>query len=267
MSDLGLDDEPRAGGRRRRKRPQRLPGCLAVLVALAVVVGGLYFARRPRASTRSRTSSPTPRTTPGPGTGEVVFEVERGRHRRRDRPQPEGRRASSRRVDAFIDAARAEPGGHRHPGRLLPAAEGDGGRRRARRPGRPGRTSSRTPSRSPRGCGSTTSSTSLAKKTDFAEAAVREGARRPRRSSGCPTTPRATRRATCSRRPTTSGPNADAASILHGDGRPLGAGGRGRRPRGARPRSSATRPHELMTVASLVEAEAPRRGHAARSPG
>ena len=71
-------------------------------------------------------------------------------------------------VEAFIDAAPAEPDVDRHPGRLLRAEEGDGGRRRARRPGRPRQHRSRTPSRSPRGCGSTTSlDDRWPKKTDF----------------------------------------------------------------------------------------------------
>ena len=41
----GYDDErPRGGSRRAERRRSRLPGCLAALVAMAVVVGGLYFA-------------------------------------------------------------------------------------------------------------------------------------------------------------------------------------------------------------------------------
>ena len=51
------------------------------------------------------------------------------------------------------------------------------------------------------------------------------------------------------------GPNATPDRHAAGHGRPLGAGGRRRRPRGGGRASWATRPHELMTVASLVEAE------------
>jgi len=38
-----IDEFAPEGGRRRKER-SRLPGCLAVLVALALVVGGFYFA-------------------------------------------------------------------------------------------------------------------------------------------------------------------------------------------------------------------------------
>jgi len=38
-----LDDPPRRGGRRAERRRSRLPGCIAALVALAIVVGLLWF--------------------------------------------------------------------------------------------------------------------------------------------------------------------------------------------------------------------------------
>ena len=108
----------------------------------------------------------------------------------------------------------------------------------------------------------------LAKETDFTRRREFEQvAGRARARSACPTTPRATPRATSSRRPTTSGPRTTPETMLTAHGRPLGAGGRGRRPRERRGRARATRPAELMTVASLVEAEAPRRRHAQGRPG
>ena len=44
QSGDGYDDAPYAGGgRRRASRRRGLPGCIAVLVALAVVAGGAYL--------------------------------------------------------------------------------------------------------------------------------------------------------------------------------------------------------------------------------
>ena len=94
---------------------------------------------------------------------------------RRDRPRPEGRRAWSPRSTRSPTPRPTNPESTRHPGRLLRAAEGDDGRRRARRPGRPGQPGPEHRRPSPRGCGSTTSSTILAKKTDFTEGRLREG--------------------------------------------------------------------------------------------
>lgn len=64
------------GGRRRRER-SRVPGCLAVLVAIAVVVGGLYWAGTTGlAALRGLVEEPE--DYPGPGRGSVVFEVVSG---------------------------------------------------------------------------------------------------------------------------------------------------------------------------------------------
>ncbi|GGO75617.1 endolytic transglycosylase MltG [Nocardioides deserti] len=65
-----------ASGRRRRKR-RGLPGCLAVLVALAIVAGGLYFAvTRGVAWVEDQFAEPD--DFAGPGRGEVAFEVVEG---------------------------------------------------------------------------------------------------------------------------------------------------------------------------------------------
>ena len=87
------------------------------------------------------------------------------------------------------------------------------------------------------------------------EGRLQEGPRQPRRSSACPTTPTATRRATSSRRPTTSAPTRRRASMLTRDGRPAGARPPTTPTSRTRPRRSGYTPQELMTVASLVQAE------------
>ncbi|MBF4162182.1 endolytic transglycosylase MltG [Nocardioides acrostichi] len=65
-----------AGGRRRRRR-SRLPGCLAVLVALAIVLGGGYFAVSKGKSFLDGLVS-DPEDYAGPGRGSVTFEVASG---------------------------------------------------------------------------------------------------------------------------------------------------------------------------------------------
>ena len=76
MSEDQHVDELVPGGRRRRKR-SRVPGCLAVLVALAVIAGGLWWAGNAGlAALRGLVEDPEDFT--GPGRGSVVFEVSSG---------------------------------------------------------------------------------------------------------------------------------------------------------------------------------------------
>lgn len=75
-SPLPLSSAPDLGGRRRKKR-SRLPGCLAVLVALAVLVGGGYLVYD-RASSFIADQFSDPEDFEGPGSGRVQFEVASG---------------------------------------------------------------------------------------------------------------------------------------------------------------------------------------------
>lgn len=93
------------GGRRRKGRGAK--GCIAVLVALAVLVGGFYFGLTKGVSWVADQFQ-GPEDYPGPGTGSVEFTVnegdvvaEIGRNLK-----AEGVTAS---VQAFIDAAASEP--------------------------------------------------------------------------------------------------------------------------------------------------------------
>ncbi|QSR31549.1 aminodeoxychorismate lyase [Nocardioides sp. S5] len=93
------------GGRRRKGRGAK--GCIAVLVALAVLVGGFYFGLTKGVSWVADQFQ-GPEDYPGPGTGSVEFTVnegdvvaEIGRNLKE-----EGVTAS---VQAFIDAAAGEP--------------------------------------------------------------------------------------------------------------------------------------------------------------
>ena len=74
--ELAHEELPHEGGRRRRRR-SRVPGCLAVLVALAVVAGGLWWAGNAgMAFLRDLASDPD--DYPGPGKGSVTIEVVSG---------------------------------------------------------------------------------------------------------------------------------------------------------------------------------------------
>ena len=94
-------------GGRRRKRRRSIPGCLAVLVALAVVVGGLWFGVS-KGVDLLRDQFADPADFSGPGRGRVVFEVEEG-----DSISEMGRGLKAQgvvaSVQAFINAAQAEP--------------------------------------------------------------------------------------------------------------------------------------------------------------
>ena len=92
---------------RRKRRGCALPGCLAVLVALTVIVGGGYFAlSKGLDSLMDRFSSPE--DYPGPGTGQVLVEVHEG-----DLGSDIGGILKSKgvvkSVEAFTDALKAHP--------------------------------------------------------------------------------------------------------------------------------------------------------------
>jgi UPF0755 protein len=69
-------EPPREGGRRRKRRS--IPGCLAVLVALAVVVGGFYFVVSQGVDAIKDRFFENAADYDGPGRGKVTFEVVSG---------------------------------------------------------------------------------------------------------------------------------------------------------------------------------------------
>ena len=98
---------PDRSGRRRAERRRGVPGCLAVLVALAVLVGGLYLGVTwGLGKVRDQFSSADDYA--GPGTGKVTFQVHPG-----DTAAQMGRNLKSAgvvaSVEAFINAANANP--------------------------------------------------------------------------------------------------------------------------------------------------------------
>lgn len=106
LADVGEPvHEP--GRRRSRRRGRGLPGCLAVLVALAVVVGGFYFVVTWGVD-RVRDQFESAADYAGPGHGKVTFEVHQG-----DTIAEMGRNLKEAgvvaSVEAFTDAAASNP--------------------------------------------------------------------------------------------------------------------------------------------------------------
>jgi UPF0755 protein len=103
--DPGDEDYPPEGGRR-KKRGRSIPGCLAALVALALIAGGAYVAVT-KGAEFIRDQFSTAADYPGPGRGKVTFEVESG-----DTVGQIGRNLKTKgvveSVDAFIEAANGE---------------------------------------------------------------------------------------------------------------------------------------------------------------
>jgi UPF0755 protein len=104
--DPGDDEEfPPEGGHRKR-RGRSIPGCLAALVALALIAGGAYVAIT-RGAEFIRDQFSTAPDFPGPGHGKVTFEVKSG-----DTVGQIGRNLKAKgvveSVDAFIEAANGE---------------------------------------------------------------------------------------------------------------------------------------------------------------
>jgi UPF0755 protein len=110
MEDLlGEQTGTPAGGRRaeRRQRSRRGPGCLIALVILAVLAGGLYYGVTTGLD-KLKDQFSSAEDYPGPGGEQVVFEVKSG-----DTITVMGRNLKDQgvvaSVDAFIDAATANP--------------------------------------------------------------------------------------------------------------------------------------------------------------
>lgn len=101
------DDSYYEGGARRARKKRGFSGCLAVIVALAVLIGGFYFAVTKGVDWVGDQFS-SAEDYPGPGTGQVTFEVDEG-----DATAEIGRNLKAEgvvaSVQSFLDAAAADP--------------------------------------------------------------------------------------------------------------------------------------------------------------
>jgi UPF0755 protein len=111
MTDTGsfLDERPDtpAGGRRAERSRRRGPGCLIALVIVALLFGGLYYGLTKGVDTIRDQFSSSP-DYPGPGTGSVTYEIAQGANSRtigRDLKELDVVKS----VDAFIEAATDNP--------------------------------------------------------------------------------------------------------------------------------------------------------------
>jgi UPF0755 protein len=102
LSELGLDL-----GSHRKDKPRRGVGCLAVLVALVVLVGGGYLAATAGVNAIKDRFAP-PADYAGPGSGKVLVEVKSGESAS-DIAATLRQQDVIKSVQAFTDAARKDP--------------------------------------------------------------------------------------------------------------------------------------------------------------
>jgi UPF0755 protein len=107
QADAQTDEPGYEPGRRRAPKRRSLSGCLAVLVALAVIVGGFYFVVA-WGIDKVRNQFDSAEDYPGPGAGRVTFQVHDG-----DTASAIGRNLKAAgvvaSVEAFVDAANSNP--------------------------------------------------------------------------------------------------------------------------------------------------------------
>ena len=258
MTDLSVWSEEqttRSHRRRRKKKGGRGKAALAVVIALLLVAGilggGAVLALGGLNKLKSAFGSSSAPDYPGPGEGQVVIEVKSGQTAA-DVAKTLKAQDVVKSTQAFVEAAFANPDASKlQPGFYQLAAQ-DGRDRRPRRragprgadpgPGHPARgpPAGRDPARR------------LAKDTkiplkQYEQALKKQNAEK----LGLPTYAAATPRASSSRPPTTSSPTPMptrcwSSCSPHSASRP-------RSPASSAP--SAT-PEEIVTIASLVEAEA-----------
>lgn len=108
LGDSEDDGSYDPGGRRRGRKRRSVPGCIAVLVALAVIVGGFYFVVSWGIDTVRDQFESSPDYSGANAHGKVMFEVEQG-----DTVAEMGRNLKAagvvESVDAFTNAAIANP--------------------------------------------------------------------------------------------------------------------------------------------------------------
>jgi UPF0755 protein len=110
MSDIGIlgEDQQASGGRRRAERQRRRgPGCLIALVILAVLAAGAYYGVT-KGIDKVKDQFSSAEDYPGPGEEEITYEVKSG-----DTATDIGRGLKAAdvvaSVDAFVEAARGNP--------------------------------------------------------------------------------------------------------------------------------------------------------------
>ncbi len=257
LSDLGLEL-----GHEKRHRPRRSFGCLAVLLALAVLVGGGYLAYSyGMTAIKDRLSGPEDYS--GSGTGQVLVEVKDG-DAATDIGQTLREKDVVKSVQAFNDAAREDPESVGHPGRLLPAEEADVRGVGAGGPRRPGQPDALGGDR-PRGLHRRPDRRDARQEHRLLEEAVREGAGEPA-DIGLPAYAEGNAEGYLFPATYELPPNATPKSILTLMVKRWSQAAEEADLEGAAQKLGYT-PAELMTVASLVEAESNRdadRGKVAR---
>ena len=193
---------PRLPRRRRRKKEKKrgFSGCLAVLVALVVVLGGAYVVGTKGFHFLKDHLSHSADYS-GPGHGQVLFEVKQGESTSTigRNLKADGRRGVGGRVHQRLEQQ------EHHPGRLLPAEEEDVGGRGVQDPRQP-QEHRQGHRHDPRGPSARRHRRDPGGQDEVLRGRLRQRAEEHLGARACRRTPTGRPRATSSRRPTASGP-------------------------------------------------------------
>ena len=262
MSQLGLGTEQ--PGRRARRKQKR--GCVPVLIAFVAHRGARLSSPTSRASTSSRTPCPAPRTTRGDGIGLGDRRGPRRATRPPTSPTRWRRPTWSRAAEAFIDAAEDNPESTSIQVGFYDMQQADVGRERPGADARDRPQRRRGQGHHPRGSPVQRGARHDRRADRLQQSPAAEGLRQHQGARACPTYAEGNPEGYLFPATYQVTPNMTAADLLKTDGRRVQEAGRRDWISRVSAKALGMSPHDIVTIASLVQGEASTPRTCRRSP-